>query len=94
MIRFNQLNRWAHPANPATDPGTLNVAKNVDGDKEGRVSVRDGLQRPATWQGILATSTGLETTTGARSGTFGQAIRSLIPVDVPGGNLPSLTGES
>ena len=94
MIRFGQLNRWAHQANPATDEGTLAIAKNVDGDKEGRISVRDGLQRPSTWQGILATSTGLETTTSAVSGTFGQAVRSLIPVDIAGGSLPSLTGES
>jgi hypothetical protein len=94
MIRFGQLNRWAHQANPATDPSTLAIAKNVDDDKDGRLSARDGLQRPSTWQGILATSTGLETTTSAVSGTFGQAIRSLIPVDVPSGNLPSLTGES
>lgn len=94
MIRFGILNRWAHPANPATDPSTLNASKNVDGDKDGRVSVRDGLQRPATWTGILHTSTGLETTTSAVSGTFGQAIRSLIPVDIAGGSLPTLTGES
>lgn len=94
MIRFGQLNRWAHQANPATDPSTLAIAKNVDDDKEGRVSVRDGLARPSTFQGILHTSTGLETTTSAVSGTFGQAVRSLIPVDIAGGNLPSLTGES
>jgi hypothetical protein len=94
MIRFGQLNRWAHQANPETDPSTLALAKNVDDDKEGRVSVRDGLQRPATWQGILHTSTGLETTATAVSGTFGQAVRSLIPVDIAGGNLPTLTGES
>ena len=94
MIRFGQLNRWAHQASPMTDMQTMVLAKNVDSDKEGRISVRDGLQRPSTWQGILATSTGLETTTSAVSGTFGQAVRSLIPVDISGGSLPSLTGES
>ena len=93
MIRFGQLNRWVHPAAQATDDTTLTVAKNLDQSKDGRASVRDGLQRPGSWQGLLATSTGLETTTSAVSGTFGQAVRSLIPVDIPGGSLPSLTGE-
>lgn len=95
MIRFGPLNRWFHPSAQATTEETLTTATNVDRDKEGQLSVRDGLSRPANWPGILFTASGLESTTTARSGTFGQAVRSLIPVDRVGGSLPVLTfGES
>ena len=91
MIRFGPLNRWYHPSAQVTSGETLTSATNIDRDKDGQASVRDGLARPANWPGILFTTTGLESTATAVSGSFGQAVRSLIPVDRVGGSLPVLT---
>lgn len=95
MIRFGPWNRWHHPASQVTAAETLTTALNLDRSKDGQTSVRDGLSRPSNWPGILFTQSGLESTTTAKAGTFGQAVRSLIPVDRVGGQLPVLTfGES